>query len=107
MKLKEMIEKRQEFNREISRILKGYLFHEAPITIEGGSKTTVGELFDFYVEKCSQLRAGQIFCNYICPDYRDKEPAALTVIIMDAIFDIQCDPFYEESYETLKRLKVL
>jgi len=41
------------------------------------------------VETFPQMRFGQIICNYVLPEYREK------------------DPFYEESKDTYTRLKLL
>ena len=62
------------------------------------------EIFEIFANKYPQQRAGQIICNYICPDYRNKEVSVSTKIIMEALFPDNPDPFYEESEVTLKRL---
>ena len=64
-------------------------------------------LYDDIKKLISQFqhqRFGQIICNYVCPDYRFN-PSEVTKDIMNKWFDIDFDPFFEESTETLNRLK--
>lgn len=71
-------------------------------------RTHIAYCTDFFRE-CAishpQQRAGQIFCNYICYDYRDPEPDPLTTKTLAFLFPDNRDPFFEESEVTLKRLK--
>lgn len=96
MTYKEQIRGRQQFNFEIADILKNH-----PDILVCG----IARDFRMMAEKMPQQRAGQIICNYICGDYRDSEPAYPTVHIMEVLFPGNPDPFFEESYETLNRLK--
>lgn len=57
-----------------------------------------------WIERFPDGRFGQIICNYICPDYRDKNPSNQTLEILNTLFPNNPDPFYEESYVTLERL---
>ena len=59
----------------------------------------------YLIEKYIHQRFGQIICNYICPDYRDRDVSTVTQNIMKDWFDIDYDPFFEESVDTLNRLK--
>jgi hypothetical protein len=49
-------------------------------------------------------RFGQIICNYICSDYYNKDAPSETLEFVQTIFPNNPDPFYEESYTTLKRI---
>lgn len=65
------------------------------------------DIYDDIKKLASQFehqRFGQIICNYVCSDYR-YEPNEVTKDIMNKWFDIDFDPFFEESVETLERLK--
>ena len=92
----EQIRGRQEFNREIASLLTNH-----PNKIVQG----IAQSFLKLTEKYPRMRAGQIICNYICGDYRDPECANSTKVILDELFPGNPDPFFEESYGTLKRLK--
>ena len=96
MTLKEQIQKRQDFNKEIAWILAN---HRNDL-VQG-----IARDFLEMVVRYPQQRAGQIICNYICGDYRDREPMNPTKVILNELFPGNPDPFFEESYETLKRLK--
>lgn len=96
MTLKEQIKNRQQFNYEIL---------ETPIwaKIESYDRD-FAEFIRKTVDVFNQGRFGQIICNAL-PDYRD-EPSDLTRYVMETLFgSVKFDPFFEESYETLKRLK--
>lgn len=91
---------RQEFNFKIAELLK-----EMPIgKLQLSTKHNFAEMFEVMAGVYSQQRAGQIICNYICPDYRSLESCTNTKLIMDSLFPISMDPFFEESSETYKRL---
>lgn len=92
----EQIRGRQEFNREIARLLTNH-----------PNKIVQGIAKDFLdlTEKHSQMRAGQIICNFICEDYRGIGRSNSTKVILEELFPGDPDPFFEESYITLKRLK--
>ena len=87
---------RQEVNREIAQYLKEHSFLAV---------RAIADKFRELVEQYPHQRAGQIICNYICPDYRNEHPVFLTKQVMKGLFPINYDPFYEESIDTLKRLK--
>ena len=53
-----------------------------------------------YITNYSDWRFGQIICNRIVPNYREEDSK-----LMRDWFNISFDPFYEESVETLDRLK--
>ena len=57
------------------------------------------------IERYDQQRFGQIICNYVCGDYRDRKVSQFTQQFMEKFFKINFDPFYEEPKETLERLK--
>lgn len=96
MTYKEQIRNRQKFNFEIADILTNH-----PDILVCG----IARDFRMMAEKMPQQRAGQIICNYICADYRDPEAMYPTKHILEVLFPGNPDPFFEESYETLKRLK--
>ena len=60
-----------------------------------------------FIDKCPNQRFGQIVTNYFCGDYRDVRVSDDTKMIMKSLFDIGYDPFFEESYETYNRLKLI
>ena len=96
MTLTEQIRKRQDFNKEIAVILAN---HENEL-VRG-----IARDFLDLTHKCPQMRAGQIICNFICGDYREREVMNPTKVILNELFPGNPDPFFEESYVTLNRLK--
>lgn len=96
MTYREQIQKRQEFNLEIAKWLREHDF----LVVRA-----IAGKFEELAKQYPQQRAGQIICNYICPEYRDENPTIVTKQIMEGLFPGNPDPFFEESYETLKRLK--
>ena len=86
---------RQEANREIAKHLKESEYQ----TIR-----TIAEEFEKLVELYPEQRAGQIICNYICPDYRRSNVSVKTRVIQRILFQYDYDHFFEESTVTLKRL---
>lgn len=93
--MREEIAKRQEANLKIADILKGTAWDQLGIQLEVLAK------------KFPQQRAGQIICNYICPDYRSQSISTETNTILETLFPGNPDPFFEESITTLKRLKTI
>jgi hypothetical protein len=85
------VTKRQEANFKIAEIIKS-------------TEPKLGTVFLELAKKHPLQRAGQIVCNYIFPDYRDADRTPYVESMMKKFFDIDFDPFYEESDETLKRL---
>lgn len=87
---------RQEYNWKILNLLieKDYLEQASGIC----------DKIEECIETYPQQRFGQIICNYICWDYRDKVLSDFTKIFMSNVFPIDFDPFYEESSETYERL---
>lgn len=95
MNLKEQISKRQDFNRVIlTQLEKKY----------GDQYKHLWQPISQCIEGIPQQRFGQIICNYILPDYRCSFPSEITQNFMSQIFPNDPDPFYEESYTTLKRI---
>lgn len=93
MTTSEQINKRQEANFKIADILKGTPWNQVAIQLEALAK------------EFPQQRAGQIVCNYICPDYRDAVSSVETQALMNFLFPENPDPFFEESVATLERVK--
>lgn len=56
------------------------------------------------IEQHPHQRFGQIICNYVCPDYRSDFKHPYTEKFMNMYFNIDMDPFYEESIDTYMRL---
>lgn len=98
--------KRKEANLKIVDVLKTIPeVRDLQFWDNFGNVYLLPDLFREFADKYPQQRAGQIFCNYICPDYRLKEVSAKTEQIINTLFNIDYDPFYEESVDTLKRLQ--
>lgn len=55
------------------------------------------------VEQYPDQRMGQIFANYICPDFQNSEVSVGTQDILNKLFPGQSDPFFEESFTTHRR----
>lgn len=105
MTIHEQISKRQESNFAIAKILGDMIIGHMRIDTSDGRTISLPEAFKELAEAYPQQRAGQIFCNYICPDYRDEEVSGATKLILRSLFEDNPDPFYEESVVTLKRLQ--
>lgn len=96
---------RQEANLKIANILNSIpKVRDIQFWDSYNSVYLFPEIFEIFANKYPQQRAGQIICNYICPDYRNKEVSTITKIIMETLFPGNPDPFFEESEVTLKRL---
>lgn len=93
-KIQNIVNTRQEYNFKIYALVN-----------QNRVLSKQRELLLTCIEQYSQQRFGQIICNYICPDYRDAEPSVETILIMDAFFPENPDPFYEEPQVTYARLK--
>lgn len=87
---------RQEANLQIAKILQ-----------EQDSKVLrfAGEELEDLAQVYPQQRAGQLLTNYVFVDYRNPKVSAPTQELLEYLFPINFDPFYEESTETLERLK--
>lgn len=81
---------RQEYNNKI---------------LEISTNLGITDTLELLIAKYPQQRFGQILCNYVCPDYRDKEVSDKSKIILNYYFpDWETrDPFFEESRETYFR----
>ena len=95
MNIKEQIANRQKANLAIADILKG-----SDLDIRYGIACGFRQL----AERFPRQRAGQIITNYIIPEYR-TEPSNKSRDILNQLFPGNPDPFYEESVETLERIK--
>lgn len=105
MTIREQISKRQESNFAIVRILEDMIIGHMRVDTSDGRTISLPEAFKELAEAYPEQRAGQIFCNYLCPDYRDEEVSGGTKLILQSLFEDNPDPFYEESVVTLKRLQ--
>ena len=95
MNIKEQILRRQEFNRDVLMHLKNKY---------GDQYKHLWQSISQCIEGMPQQRFAQIICNYILPDYRSSYPSEITKDFMEQVFPNNSDPFYEESYITLKRI---
>ena len=95
MNIKEQILRRQEFNRDALMHLKNKY---------GDQYKHLWQPISQCIEGIPQQRFAQIICNYILPDYRSSYPSEITKDFMEQVFPNNSDPFYEESYITLKRI---
>lgn len=105
MTIHEQISKRQESNFAIAKIIENMEISNMRLGMSDGRTISLLEAFRELAEAYPQQRAGQIFCNYICPDYRNEEASEATKLILQSLFENNPDPFYEESVVTLKRLQ--
>lgn len=105
--MREEIAKRQEANLEIAKILERLPIGNLQLKLTDGTIILFPDLFRILSEECPQQRAGQIICNYICPDYRSQSISTETNTILETLFPGNPDPFFEESITTLKRLKTV
>lgn len=87
---------RQEYNRKIL----DFLIKKECIWEDSGIYDKLKECIEIF----PQQRFGQIVCNYICGDYRDKIISDFTKEFMNIIFPDNPDPFFEESHYTYYRL---
>ena len=105
--MREEIAKRQEANLEIVKILERLPIGNLQLELINGDIVLFPNLFRILSEEYPQQRAGQIICNYICPDYRSQSISTETNTILETLFPGNPDPFFEESITTLKRLKTI
>lgn len=89
-------EERAKSNKLILKVLNGLKISD--------KYPEIVDAFEWLMQNHPLQRASQIFCNYICSDYRDKEVSEETKEIMDYLFPGGFDPFYEEPTVTLRRL---
>lgn len=87
---------RQEYNKKIL----DFLIEKEYICEDSGLCDKLKEC----IETFPQQRFGQIICNYICWDYRDKTISDFTEKFMNTVFPGNPDPFFEESKYTYYRL---
>lgn len=96
---------RLEYNQKIYDILKDSEIGKTRMLYSNFAFKSIAEQFKEFIEEYPNQRAGQIFCNYICYDYREECPRIETTVIMGTLFPNNYDPFFEESSETFNRLK--
>lgn len=104
MKFDEMIERRQEFNKKVSDLLKKDNNLKVLLDAIDQDFEEFFETLDDLIEGHPQQRFGQIVCNYIFWNYREDDMPEMARKTFEYIFPINFDPFYEESYETWERL---
>lgn len=91
-----LTEERTKSNNLILKVLNG---------LKISSKyPEIVDAYEWLIHEHPQQRASQIFCNYICDDYRNEKVSEKTKEIMDYLFPGNFDPFYEEPTVTLHRL---
>lgn len=96
MTYNEKIQARQESNLTIADLLK-----DTSLNVDG-----LIDRFAGYAKVYPQQRAGQIICNYIADDYRSAKPSEFSKNLISTLFPGDPDPFFEESVDTLERIKV-
>lgn len=96
MNQKDMILNRHDANMEIARLLEGTEFDK---------QYKISEKLIQYSKAHTQLRCGQIITNWITTDYREETVSDYSKAILEFLFPGDPDPFFEESYLTLCRLK--
>lgn len=89
-------EERAKANKLILKVLNGLKISD--------KYPEMVDAYEWLIHEYPQQRASQIFCNYICNDYRNKEVSKETQEIMNCLFPGDYDPFYEEPTVTLRRL---
>lgn len=89
---------RLEANLKIAKILKNS---------DDELFKALGNVFESAAKQYPDQRAGQIVTNYFCGDYRSPNPCDQTKKILEYMFPIKFDPFFEESTETLNRMSKL
>lgn len=93
---------RKEYNLEIFEELKNRKFFNSFLTDE-----MTNEVHDVLMECINDFpeqRFGQIFTNYVYPDYRNRSDETLNHIMDMLFYGVEMDPFFEESSESHKRL---
>lgn len=95
MNIKEQIANRQKANLAIADMLEGTVLN---------AKYGISAELRRLAEEFPQQRCGQLITNYIVPEYR-FEPSNKSRDILNQLFPGNPDPFYEESVETLERIK--
>lgn len=100
----EEISKRQEANLQIGDLISKMSINSIKFDTTDGRLIPLAQAFLELAKTCPQQRAGQIICNYLCPDYRDTTVSDETKRILETLFPNNPDPFFEESVTTLKRL---
>lgn len=94
--------KRQDYNKEIINHLNNRKFFENFFNEEMSVK--IYETLEDCIMDYPDQRFGQIFTNYIYPDYRLRTEESLNHIMDMLFYNVKMDPFYEESSETYHRL---
>lgn len=95
-------EKRIEYNKKIVSLLKSLNLGYIP-ELRKMLEETNG-----LMNKYPYMRFGQVVCNFICPNYMDKsiKQTEHEKMFMKYVFrDCKIDPFYEEPWDTLKRIQ--
>ena len=95
---------RQNFNILILNQLKKSKFFEN--FMDNRMSEKVYETLDDCILDYPNQRFGQIFTNYVYPDYRERPNMTLNQVMDMMFYGSTCDPFYEESKETYNRLKL-
>lgn len=95
---------RQNFNTLILNQLKKSKFFESFMDNQMSKK--VYETLDDCILDYPHQRFGQIFTNYVYPDYQQRPDMVLNQVMDMMFYGCTCDPFYEESNETYNRLKL-
>ena len=93
---------RQDYNKAILTCLKDKKFLESFYSDYHSSQ--LYERLNDCIEQYPDQRFGQIFTNYIYPDYRTRNDIVMNSVMDMLFYNVKCDPFNEESESTCKRL---
>ena len=94
--------KRQDYNLMITEHLNKRKFFENFFDEETCQK--VYETLNDCTMDYPDQRWGQIFTNYVYPDYRQRTENSLNHIMDVLFYGVEMDPFFEESEDTYHRL---
>lgn len=94
--------KRKDFNLKIYEDLKRQNFFGQ--FFDKKTANRVDETLYDCINDYPEQRFGQIFTNYIYPDYRSRTEPAMNMIIDVLFYGVEMDPFFEESEDTYHRL---
>lgn len=95
----EQISKRQKSNFEIAKMLEDLTIGHMRVDTSDGRTISLPEAFKELSEAYPQQRAGQIFCNYLCPDYRDKDGKIDRYYNLDEILRLDIDPKTKQEFK--------
>ena len=93
---------RQDFNKKINNILSERKFFES--FMDDKMSQEVYEVLDDVTASYPDQRWGQLFTNYVYPEYRQRNDSTLNNVMDIMFYGVNMDPFFEESEDTYNRL---